>query len=233
MDKSLGDIREYLKKNNLDKNTVIIFMADNGGLAISGRMGNKESNYPLSFGKGSNREGGIREPMIVYWPGVTKAESVCTTPVIIEDFFPTILEIAGAKKIQAPQVVDGKSFVALLKGASMNPNRPLLFHTPNVWGEGNGNNSLYSPSTAMRQGDWKLIYWHPDQKFELFNLKEDISEEHNLAEQQPERVKAMARTMTALLKERKAQMPTYKKNNPAGAREGAPVPWPDQAAARL
>ena len=233
MDKSLGDIREYLKKNNLDKNTVIIFMADNGGLAISGRMGNKESNYPLSFGKGSNREGGIREPMIVYWPGVTKAESVCTTPVIIEDFFPTILEIAGAKKIQAPQVVDGKSFVALLKGGSMNPNRPLLFHTPNVWGEGNGNNSLYSPSTAMRQGDWKLIYWHPDQKFELFNLKEDISEEHNLAEQQPERVKAMARTMTALLKERKAQMPTYKKNNPAGAREGAPVPWPDQAAARL
>lgn len=85
----------------------------------------------------------------------------------------------------------------------------------------------------MRQGDWKLIYWHPDQKFELFNLKEDISEEYNLAEQQPERVKAMARTMTALLKERKAQMPTYKKNNPAGAREGAPVPWPDQAAARL
>lgn len=75
-------------------------MADNGGLAISGRMGNKESNYPLSFGKGSNREGGIREPMIVYWPGVTKAESVCTTPVIIEDFFPTILEIAGAKKFR-------------------------------------------------------------------------------------------------------------------------------------
>lgn len=171
--------------------------------------------------------------MIVYWPGVTKAESVCATPVIIEDFFPTILEIAGAKKIQAPQVVDGKSFVALLKGGSMNPNRPLLFHTPNVWGEGNGNNSRYSPSTAMRQGDWKLIYWHPDQKFELFNLKEDISEEHNLAEQQPERVKAMARTMTALLKERKAQMPTYRKNNPSGAREGAPVPWPDQAAARL
>lgn len=80
MDKSLGDIRQYLEKNNLDKNTVIIFMADNGGLAISGRMGNKESNYPLSFGKGSNREGGIREPMIVYWPGVTKPESVCTLP---------------------------------------------------------------------------------------------------------------------------------------------------------
>ena len=177
--------------------------------------------------------GGIKTVIPPFIGAVSYTHLVCTTPVIIEDFFPTILEIAGAKKIQAPQVVDGKSFVALLKGGSMNPNRPLLFHTPNVWGEGNGNNSLYSPSTAMRQGDWKLIYWHPDQKFELFNLKEDISEEHNLAEQQPERVKAMARTMTALLKERKAQMPTYKKNNPAGAREGAPVPWPDQAAARL
>ena len=105
-------------------------MADNGGLAISGRMGNKESNYPLSFGKGSNREGGIREPMIVYWPGVTKAESVCATPVIIEDFFPTILEIAGAKKIQAPQVVDGKSFVALLK--SQPP--PALPHAQRMGG---------------------------------------------------------------------------------------------------
>ena len=233
MDKSLGDIREYLKKNNLDKNTIIIFMADNGGLAISGRMGNKESNYPLSFGKGSTREGGIREPMIVYWPGVTKAGSVCTTPVIIEDFFPSILEMAGARKIKTPQVVDGKSFVPLLKGGKMTANRPLLFHTPNVWGEGNGNSPLYSPSTAMRQGDWKLIYWHPTQKFELFNIKEDISEENNLADKHPERVKAMAKVMTALLKDRKAQMPTYKKNNPAGAREGSPVPWPDQAAARL
>ena len=80
---------------------------------------------------------------------------------------------------------------------------------------------------------WKLIYWHPTQKFELFNIKEDISEENNLADKHPERVKAMAKVMTALLKDRKAQMPTYKKNNPAGAREGSPVPWPDQAAARL
>ena len=90
-----------------------------------------------------------------------------------------------------------------------------------------------SVATAMRQGDWKLIYWHPTQKFELFNIKEDISEENNLADKHPERVKAMAKVMTALLKDRKAQMPTYKKNNPAGAREGSPVPWPDQAAARL
>ena len=233
MDKSLGDIRQYLKKNNLDKNTIIIFMADNGGLAISGRMGNKDSNFPLSFGKGSNREGGIREPMIVCWPGVTKPASVCTTPVIIEDFFPTILEIAGAKKVKTPQIVDGKSFVPLLKGGSMPADRPLLFHTPNVWGEGNGNSPLYSPSTALRQGDWKLIYWHPTQKFELFNIREDISEEHNLADRNKERVKAMAKVMTALLKDRKAQMPTYKKGNPVGAAEGSTVPWPDKPAARL
>lgn len=74
-------------------------------------MGNKESNYPLSFGKGSNREGGIREPMIVYWPGVTKAESVCATPVIIEDFFPTILEIAGAKKYRLLRLWTAKALL--------------------------------------------------------------------------------------------------------------------------
>ena len=79
------------------------------------------------------------------------------------------------------------------------------------------------PQHGHAPGGLEAYLLAPDQKFELFNLKEDISEEHNLAEQQPERVKAMARTMTALLKERKAQMPTYKKNNPAGAREGAPV----------
>lgn len=88
MDKSLGDIREYLKKNNLDKNTVIIFMADNGGLAISGRMGNKESNYPLSFGKGSNREGGIREPMIVYWPGSQRRKASAPLPSSLKTFSP-------------------------------------------------------------------------------------------------------------------------------------------------
>ncbi len=230
MDKSLGDIRTYLEQHDLAKNTIVIFMADNGGLAISGRLGNKLANYPLSFGKGSCREGGIREPMIVYWPGVTKAGTVNDTPVIIEDFFPSILEMAGVHNLNTVQKVDGKSFVPALQGRKMDTDRPLLFHSPNIWGEGSGNNNNYSPATAMRQGDWKLIYWHPDQRFELFNLASDISEEHNLATAEPKRVKAMAATMTKLLQERKAQMPTYKEGNGKGMPAGAAIPWPDESA---
>lgn len=86
MDKSLGDIMKYLREHHLEKNTVLVFVSDNGGLAISGRLGNEEANYPLSFGKGSCMEGGIREPMIVSWPGVTKGGSRCAVPVVIDDF---------------------------------------------------------------------------------------------------------------------------------------------------
>ncbi len=232
MDKGLGDIMEYLRANKLDKNTIIIFMGDNGGLAISGRLGNQLANYPLSFGKGSGREGGIREPMIVSWPGVTRAGTRNNTPVIVEDFFPSILEMAGLKNPKTEQKVDGISFVPLLKGQKPAKERPLLFHNPNIWGEGAAFGSCYSPFSAIREGDWKLIYWHPTQKFELFNLADDISEANNLAEKQPARVKKMAITMTRLLKERDAQMPTYKAGNNFGLPEGTPVPWPDQSANR-
>lgn len=233
MDKSLGDIMNYLKQHGLDGNTVILFMSDNGGLAISGRMGNELSNYPLSHGKGSGREGGIREPMIVRWPGVTKAGSRCDAPVIIEDFFPSVLQLAGVVNPETVQTIDGKSFVPLLKGVKGDHERPLLFHFPNIWGEGNGFSENYAPFSALRQGDWKLIYWHIDQRFELFNLEQDISEQNNLAANEPNHVKSMAATMTKLLKERKAQMPTYKAGNTKGAPEGSAVPWPDKAVASL
>lgn len=109
MDKSLGDIMKYLKDNNLDKNTVLVFMSDNGGLAISGRLGNVDSNYPLSFGKGGCMEGGIREPMIISWPGVTKGGARCSVPVIIDDFLPTLLDMAGCRNLKTPQKLDGLS----------------------------------------------------------------------------------------------------------------------------
>lgn len=135
MDKSLGDIMKYLKEHDMDKNTVLVFMSDNGGLAISGRLGNEDANYPLSFGKGSCMEGGIREPMIVSWPGVTKGGSRCAVPVVIDDFFPTLLDIAGCRNAKVPQKLDGLSLVPLLKGGRFPADRPLLFHQPNNWGE--------------------------------------------------------------------------------------------------
>ena len=228
MDKSLGDIMKYLREHNLDKNTVLVFMSDNGGLAISGRLGNEDANYPLSFGKGSCMEGGIREPMIVSWPGVTKGGSRCAVPVVIDDFFPTLLDIAGCRNAKVPQKLDGLSLVPLLKGARFPADRPILFHQPNNWGEGSRQAPQYTSSTALRQGDWKLIYRHLNQSFELYNLKKDIGEKENLASREPRKTKEMAAVMGKLLRERKAQMPTYKKGNELSAPEGSSVPWPDQ-----
>ena len=170
MDKSLGDIMKYLKEHDMDKNTVLVFMSDNGGLAISGRLGNEDANYPLSFGKGSCMEGGIREPMIVSWPGVTKGGSRCAVPVVIDDFFPTLLDIAGCRNAKVPQKLDGLSLVPLLKGGRFPADRPLLFHQPNNWGENNRQAPQYGASTALRHGDWKLIYRHGNQSFELYNF---------------------------------------------------------------
>lgn len=226
MDKSLGDIMKYLREHHLEKNTVLVFMSDNGGLAISGRLGNEEANYPLSFGKGSCMEGGIREPMIVSWPGVTKGGSRCAVPVVIDDFFPTLLDIAGCRNVEVPQKLDGLSLVPLLKGGRFPEDRPLLFHQPNNWGEGSRQAPQYTSSTALRQGDWKLIYRHLTQSFELYHLRKDIGEKENLASREPRKTREMA--VGRLLRERKAQMPTYKKDNELGAPAGSSVPWPDQ-----
>ncbi len=225
MDKSLGDILDYLKKNNLDKNTIVLFMADNGGLAISGRLGDKWANFPLSYGKGSLNEGGIREPMIAYWPGVTKPGTVNESPVIIEDFFPSIIELAGGTSAKVTQTVDGQSFVKALRGQKLAEDRPLLFHFPNFWGEG-AQRKGYGPGTALVQSNWKLIYDHGSQSFRLYDLYKDISETQDLAAKHPDRVRAMAKTMTKLLKERNAQMPVFKN----GERQGQPIPWPADAA---
>ena len=112
--------------------------------------------------------------MIVSWPGVTMGGSRCAVPVVIDDFFPTLLDIAGCRNAKVPQKLDGLSLVPLLKGGRFPADRPLLFHQPNNWGENNRQAPQYGASTALRHGDWKLIYRHGNQSFELYNLKKDI-----------------------------------------------------------
>ena len=229
MDKSLGDLMNWLEENDLTESTVIIFMADNGGLALSSstRTGDRHANYPLYCGKGSLYEGGIREPMIAYWPGVTKAGTINRSPVIVEDFFPSLLEIAGYKKLpRTEQKVDGVSFVPALRGESINGERPLVFHLPNIWGEGAGQGTGYGPQSAVIQGDWKLIYRHVQQKFELYNIAEDISEKNDLAAKMPEKVRELAKLLSKELRQCDAQMPVYKAGNPVGAPAGSAVPLP-------
>jgi arylsulfatase A-like enzyme len=224
VDKSLGDILDFLDRRGLTESTIVLLMSDNGGLSAEGRGGEPNThNRPLSSGKGSAHEGGIREPMIVRWPGVTRPDTICATPVIIEDFFPTILEMAGVRSPRTVQTVDGRSFVPLLRGseaaAVAGADRPLFWHFPNHWGpKGPG----IGASSSVRKGDWKLIYYHADRSFELFNLAEDIGEAHNLASARPDKIEELAAVLTAYLKSVDAQMPVDKASR-------KPVPYPSEA----
>jgi arylsulfatase A-like enzyme len=222
MDKSLGDIMAYLKRNNVDDNTVIFFMSDNGGQATTLAKGGKRltQNLPLRSGKGSVYEGGIREPMIVKWPGVIKSGSITDQQVIIEDFYPSILEIAQIKNRKTVQQIDGISFVQTLKGQkNMNSDRSLIWHYPHKWNKADYPGINYF--SAIRQGDWKLIYDMKAKALELYNLKNDIAEGSDLAGKYPERVKTMAKALGEKLRNYQAQMPVYKAT-------GKPVLWPDQ-----
>ncbi len=221
MDKSLGDIMDYLDTKSIADNTIILFMSDNGGLSAVARGGERHThNKPLSSGKGSAHEGGIREPMLASWPGVISPNSVNDNYLIIEDFFPSILEMAEIADAQTVQVIDGQSFVPLLKGKS-NPSandRALFWHYPNEWGpSGPG----IGATSTIRKGDWKLIYYHKDQSFELFNLVNDIGETTNLAEKEPEQLKFLAKNLGEYLRSVNAQMPSDKLS-------GEQVPWPDE-----
>ena len=182
MDKSLGDIMDFLTRKGIEKNTIILFMSDNGGYTVGVRAnthGGEPKNSPLRGGKGACFEGGIREPMIVSWEGVTQPGASNSSPVIIEDFFPTILKMAGIRNQKTVQQIDGIDFSKALRGQTINENRSLYFHYPNRWGEKYGDIGV--PQSAIRVGNWKLIYYYEEEKIELYNLASDISEKENLA----------------------------------------------------
>ncbi len=224
MDKSLGDILDFLDRQHLAGNTVILFMSDNGGLSTSPARTPPAhtQNLPLRAGKGSVYEGGIREPMLVRWPGVVKPGSVTDQYVLVEDFFPTLLDIAGIKKPGLMQSPDGISFRPLLTNPRLRDNtRTLVWHHPHRWIPQEG--PLVSWASAMRQGDWKLVYDLRREKLALYNLKADIGEHHDLAAQNPKKVLELARLFTERLQAWDAQMPTFKA-------DGRPVNWPLDAA---
>ncbi|WP_346238394.1 sulfatase [Niabella insulamsoli] len=218
MDKSLGDLMDYLKKKGVEKNTVVIFMSDNGGLSNVARGGKRNThNLPLRAGKGSPYEGGVRIPMMVKWPALVKPGTKTNSYVSAEDFLPTVLEIAG---VTSQQATDGKSYLPVLKNPSIIDNkRPLLFHYPNRWtflaDEG------YAWSSGMRLGAWKIIYLMKDKKLELYNLEKDLGERNDLAKSNPKQLKELAQIWTRELKARGAQMPTWKAT-------GEAVAWPDE-----
>jgi arylsulfatase A-like enzyme len=198
LDESVGRILDQLMKLGLDKNTVVIFTSDNGGLSTY--EGAPTSNVPLRAGKGWPYEGGVREPLLVKWPGKTKPGSVSHEPIVSTDYYPTLLEMAGLPA-RPKQHVDGKSFVSLLKGEKM-LERSFFWHYPHYSNQGGG------PCGTVRQGDWKLIEWYEDMRVELFNLREDLSEKKNLATSRPEKVAALREQLHAWRTKLDAAMPT-------------------------
>lgn len=202
MDQACGKVLDRLKALSLDESTIVFFMSDNGGLSTA--EGWPTSNLPLRGGKGWLYEGGIREPVLVKWPGVTRAGSICSQPVISTDFYPTMLEMAGLPARPA-QHVDGKSWVPLLKGKDMDRG-PLFWHYPHYGNQGG------SPGSAVRDGDWKLIVWYEDDRRALYNLKEDISEAHNVIEAYPETAEKLYAELGVWLKETDARMPSPNPN---------------------
>lgn len=209
MDKSLGDIMDYIEEKDIADNTIILFMSDNGGLSAHTRGGELNThNKPLASGKGSMYEGGIREPMLVKWPDKTAPGSISKYQLIIEDFYPTILEMAGIDSLQSIQKVDGQSFTAALTGEKEYAgDRPLFWHYPNAWGvDGPG----IGAASAVRKGDWKFIYFHASRKMELYNIAADIGETTDLFEDNPEKAKELAGVLSKYLKDVGAQMPIDK-----------------------
>lgn len=210
MDKSLGDILRRLKALEVEDNTIIIFYSDNGALT-----GVVPKNYPLRGGKGTGYEGGIRVPMIVKWPTKAAAGTVCSVNVIAEDFYPTILAMAGVDIPAAyKDMVDGKDMTPLLIGdGDFDKDRPIFFHQPHY--------HVGKPYSTVIKKNWKLIYWHEDSSVVLYDLKKDIGEENDLSDQEIKKTKELIMILARHLRHVEAQMPTCKSN-------GQRVPYPDQ-----
>lgn len=221
MDKSLGDILDWLEANGEAGNTIVIFMSDNGGLATQPYWRDGEpftQNAPLKSGKGSLYEGGVREPMIVRWPGVVDSSSVCDRYLMIEDFYPSILEMAGMNQ-EMPAGVDGVSFVPLLKGTGdPSEGRALVWNFPNIWGNDGPGINL---NCAIRKGEWKLVYYYQTGRKELFNISEDIGEETDLSGINPLKVEELSSELGKYLRSVGADRPSFKGS-------GMPCPWPDE-----
>lgn len=199
MDESVGGLMDKLEELGIADNTVVFFMSDNGGLSTS--EGSPTSNVPLRAGKGWLYEGGIREPMIIKWPGVARPGGLCREPVISTDFYPTLLEIAGLPRCP-DQHKDGVSLVPLLRGARQLGRRALYWHYPHYSPQGG------APSSAVRMGDYKLIEFYENNHIELYDLKKDIGEKHDLAAEMPKKAKDLLSMLHGWCAEVNAQMPT-------------------------
>ncbi|MCG8700153.1 MAG: sulfatase [Bacteroidales bacterium] len=210
MDSCVGAVLDKLKELKLEENTIVIFTSDNGGIrSIS-------CQNPLRAGKGSYYEGGIRVPMIVRWPSNVEKGSKSDYPVVNMDIYPTLCELLG---IEPGKELDGTSILPLLTQEEELEVRPLYWHFPIYLQAYNpkkdqGRDPLFRtrPGSVIRYGDWKLHEYFEDGNIELYNLKDDIGETNNLAEEQPGKAKELYQMLDEWRKELNAPVP--KEKNP-------------------
>ncbi|TRX54958.1 sulfatase [Thalassomonas sp. M1454] len=199
-DESVARVTKKLEELGLADNTIIMLTSDHGGLSSRGPNTRElaTSNLPYRQGKGWLYEGGIRVPFIVKWPGKIKPGSVSQTQVTGSDHFPSLLAMANLP-LQPTQHIDGESYVKALKGETYQ--RPAMFwHSPIGRPGATGDRN----SSAMIEGDWKLIHWFDDGYYELFNLAKDKGELNNVAQQNPEKLATMQQQLSAWLKDANA-----------------------------
>ena len=210
-DESVGELLKALDETGRAGETIVVFFSDNGGVRYQERrITAVTNNTPLRAGKGHVYEGGIREPLLIRWPGVTRPGSRITEPVCSVDFFPTFCD---ALKLQGPPV-DGVSIKPLLEGGSL-PERPLFWHYPHYSDQGG------KPAGAVRLGDWKLIEFYEDNRLELFHLRDDPGERRNLVLREADRTKRLHTLLADWRRSVNAAMPApNSKYDPTRSSEG-------------
>ncbi len=197
MDDAVGVVLDELEKMGLDKNTMIIFTSDNGGVTTGDAF--STSLLPLRGGKGHQWEGEIREPLFIQYPGCPQPGSQCDVPVIGTDFYPTILDFAHIPLIPEPHK-EGVSIMPLIEGKTIPP-RAFYWHYPHYGNQGG------EPSSIIRDGNSKLIFYHEDQHCELYNLAIDITESRPMNKIYPNKGTELKKKLDEWLAETGTKMP--------------------------
>ena len=214
-DESLGRIRAKLEELGLAENTIVIFTADNGGMSASNQYRGinhsrkqldsrfASSNLPLRGAKGWNYEGGIRVPLIVHWPGQTKASSISHSIITGTDYYPTLLEMTGLPPVPR-QHVDGVSFMPALKGRG-HDRGAIYWHFPHY-----SNHGYQSPGGAIRLGNYKLLEYFENGSVQLFDLENDLGEQNDLSKAKPEITRKLLKLLHDWRRDVDAKMPQEK-----------------------
>jgi len=194
IDRSVGRVLATLRDLSLERNTLVIFTSDNGGFYRA------TSNAPLRANKGAYYEGGIRVPLIVKWPGVTRPGAVIDEPVTSSDLYPTCLAAAG-QPLRPHQHRDGVNLQPLLQGRDSLGRAAIFWHYPHY-----NRHPSSVPSSVIRRGRWKLIETFDPDGVELYDLEEDLGETDNLAAKRPDLTSELRRELQAWRREVGAEM---------------------------